>query len=356
MKPLFPLAAALAAGLALGADAAPAATAATPALAYVSNQNGGVAVIDLATLATTGSFDTGSGSPRGIGITDDGRWLVTANREGGDVSVIDRATGKIERRIAVGTNPEFVRVRGRLAFVSYEPASDGGPPPQPGTPEAAAQEKEEEHEPAQIAVVDLAKGTVLRRIRGGRETEGIEFAADGKHLLVTNEADDTITVHEIATGKLVHTVSTLAYGKRPRGIKRSPDGRTYVATLEMGNQLLVLDAKFEVVRSVPTGDFPYGLSFDRKGGRLFVAESRAKSLQVFDTKTWTPLASAPTGDRCWHFTFTPDDARVLLACGRSNEILVFDSATLERVGRVEDAKLPWGVVAWPRSMGSLDAP
>ena len=321
-------------------------------VAYVSNQNAGVSVIDLARLETIATIDNGSATPRGLGISDDGRWLVTANRDAGDLSIIDRAEGKVVRKVAIGTNPEFVRVRGNLAFVSYEPSSKGGPP-------GAHEEDDDDdakQEPAQVAVVDIAQGTVLRRILGGLETEGLEFSADGRHLLVTNEADDTITVHDIATGRLVRTIPTIAHGKRPRGIKRSPDGKTYVATLEFGNQLLILDAKYEVVKSVPTADFPYGLAFDRQGAKLYVAAARAKVLQVFDAKTWAPLGSAPTGDRCWHFTFTPDDAQLLVVCGRSNEVVVLDAGTLAPVKRIEDKQLPWGAVTWPKSMGSLDLP
>ena len=335
-------------------------------LAYVSNQEGAISVIDLATLETVGEIQTGASTPRGIGISEDGRLLITANREEGNISLIDRASGKLERQVEIGENPEFVRVRGGFAFVSFEPESEGGPPPKPGTPEAIEAEKkkkeraegkdDDDDEPAQIAVVDLAKGEVVRRITGGLETEGIEFSADGQNILITNEADDTITVHEIATGKQIKRIDTTPHGPRPRGIKMAPDGKSYVATLEFGNKLLVLDDKFEPVRTVPTGNVPYGVTYDRKGERLYVALAHGKALQVFDGKTLEPIKDVPTGERCWHFTFTPDDTKILVACGRSNEIVVIDAATLTEIKRIEDKKLPWGIVTWPKSVGSLDVP
>lgn len=329
-------------------------------LAYVSNQDGDVSVIDLATLETVDSIATGASSPRGIGITQDGRLLVTANRDQGNISIIERTSGKLIRQVDIGENPEFVRVRGNQAFVSYEPESEGGPPPKPGTPEfeamQKAREQDEDTEPAQIAVVDLLKGEVIRRIVGGIETEGIEFSADGQHILITNEADDTITVHEIATGKQVKRIDTKPHGPRPRGIKMAPDGKRYIATLEFGNKLLVLDEQFEPVKTVATGKVPYGVTFDRKGERLFVALAHGKALQVFDGATLAPLAEVPTGTRCWHFTFTPDDAQILVACGRSHEVVVIDAKTLKEVKRIEDKKLPWGIVTWPKSVGSLDVP
>ena len=349
-------AAALAAGV--GLAAAPA-TAADKGLAYVTNQKGNVTVIDLDTLATVSEIDPGAEGPRGIGVTADGKLLVTANGDDGDISVMDRKTGKLLKRIPIGENPEFVRVRGDMAFVSFEPASKGGPPPKPGSAEAKALEKEREEEneePAKIAVVDLKQGKVLREITGGMETEGIEFSADGKNILITNEADENISVHEIATGEMVTKISTREYGNRPRGIKISPDGKTYAATLEYGNKLVLLDSRFKVTKVIPTGEVPYGLAFDRKGERLYVALSKGKALQIFDTSTWKPVQSVPTGDRCWHFTFTPDDSHILVACGRSNEVIVIDAKTLKPVKHIEDKKLPWGIVTYPKSIGSLDMP
>lgn len=338
---------------------APAGAAEGKGMAYVSNQDGDVSVIDLNTLETVAQINVGAEGPRGLGVTADGKLLVTANGEAGNLSVIDRVSGKVLKHIAIGKNPEFVRIRGDHAFVSFEPAAVGGPPPKPGSAEAKTLEEAREKdnaEPAQIAVVDLKQGKVIRAITAGMETEGIEFSVDGKQILVTNEADENITVHEIATGKLVKTIPTAKYGNRPRGIKMAPDGKSYVASLEYGNKLVVLDGQFNVVKVVSTGEVPYGLAFDRKGERLFVALAKGKALQVFDAKTYEPIKNVPTGDRCWHFTFTPDDNHILVACGRSHEVVVIDASTLEPVKHIEDKKLPWGIVTYPKSVGSLDMP
>jgi YVTN family beta-propeller protein len=349
---------ALLAGLVLAAGA-PAWAGESKPLAYVSNQKGNVTVIDLDRMETMAEIDVGAEGPRGIGVTADGKWLVTANGEDGDISVIDRLSGKLLKRIPIGKNPEFVRIRGDYAFVSFEPAAVGGPPPKPGSEEAKAlaREREEENEePAKIAVVDLKQGKVIRAITGGMETEGIEFSADGKLIVVTNEADENLTVHEIATGDLVKKIPTAQYGNRPRGIKIAPSGKYYAATLEYGNKLVILDDKFNVTKVVPTGEVPYGLAFDRKGERLFVALAKGKALQVFDAKTFEPIKNVPIGDRCWHFTFTPDDSHILVACGRSNDVVVIDARKLEPVKRIEDKKMPWGIVTYPKSIGSLDMP
>ncbi len=335
--------------------------------AYVSNQNGEVSVIDLATMTVSGTIDPYGKEPRGIGVTADGKMLVVANREGGRIAVIDRASGKLLRHVAIGQNPEFVRVRGHLAFVSFEPASTGKAPPRPGSAGSGAKPAGDDHEgkgkdgdtdqqPARVAIVDLDNGKVLREVIGGRETEGIEFAADGRHILVSNEADDNVSVHEIATGRRVESIDLKAYGKRPRGIKMAPDGKSYVVTLELSNNFVVLDGRYQVVKSVKTGDSPYGVAFDRSGSKLYVAAARSKLLQVFDARTYEPIKDIPIGSRCWHFSFTPDDRQILVACGRSDEVVAIDVAKMTPDLHIADKALPWGVVTYPKSMGSLDRP
>jgi YVTN family beta-propeller protein len=284
---------------------------------------------------------------------------VTANRDGGDISVIDLATKKVIKHIEIGQNPEFVRVRGDYAYVSFEPSSKGGPPPKPGEmkeKEKDDDDKDEKLVPAKIAIVDLKELKVIGEVTSGPETEGIEFTSDGKAMLVTNEADNTVTVHELPSGKLLKTIDTHAHGDRPRGVKVSPDGSTYVVTLEFGDKVLVLDKNFETVKTFGTGKTPYGIAFDRSGKRLFVAASKSKEIQVFDGKTFEPIKSIPTRDRCWHFSFSPDDSKIIVACGRSNNVLVIDATTYELLKDIPVKDMPWGVVTYPKAMGSLDQP
>lgn len=325
--------------------------------AYVTSQDAGVSVIDLATMSVVKQFDVKAEGPRGLGVTDDGKKLIVATRENESITVIDTATGEVLSQIPVGKNPEFVRISGDFAYVSSEPSSKGGPPPAPGTKPTEEDDDDDDEEkiPAKIAVVDLIKGEKVREITGGPETEGIEFSADGKQLVITNEADNTVTVHNIDDGKLVKTIQTHEHGDRPRGIKVSPDGNTYLATLEYGNKIMVLDKDYNLVRTVDTGQTPYGISYNHAGDRIFVATNKEKMLQVFDAKTYEKIKDIPTGNRCWHFTFTPDDKQILLACGKSDAVFVIDADKLEVTKQIEVKNMPWGLVTYPKAMGSLDS-
>jgi YVTN family beta-propeller protein len=316
-------------------------------VAYVSNEKGDVSVIDLATLKVIKDIDLGDVEPRGIGVTNDGAYVLTANKKTDDVSVIDTKTGQVARKIPVGDGPEFLRVLGDFAYVTSEPGGrrDEGKVENP--------DKADEH--AQIVEIDLKTWKVTKSVKTGLETEGVEFSPDGKHIIATNEGDETITVYERDTGKLVKTISNREHGKRPRGVKAMPGGG-YVVTLEGSGNLMVLDAQYNFVKTVPSKPGPYGVAFDPSGKYMLVAASRASTLQVFDAKTFAVVKEVSVGQRCWHFTYTPDGSKILIACGRSNDLRVIDAKDYSVGAPIPDGKMPWGIVTYPKGYGSLDKP
>jgi YVTN family beta-propeller protein len=203
---------------------------------------------------------------------------------------------------------------------------------------------------------NVADWSRVQNFVAGKETEGLEFSPDGKTLIVANEAQDSLGIYDVASGKLQREIKVGSYGKRPRGVKVSPLGNSYAVTMEGSGTLLSLDSNFNVVRSIATAAKPYGVAFDRQGKRIFVAAAAARKLQVYSADSFELLGEAPIGQRCWHFTFTPDDSKLLLACGRSNNVYVIDAKTYQSLGTIEGIHLPWGIVAYPRSFGSLGLP
>jgi len=322
-------------------------------VAYVTNQGAGVSVIDLSTLKTVRTIAVGR-DPRGLAITRTGRTLVTANQADADVSLVDTATGKVIQRVAVGANAEFVRIGpdGRFAYVTYEPSSTGK-----AAGQGRARPLKTTRPPRpRIAVIDLAKFVVSARLPASLETEGMDFSPDGRELIVANEGDDTVVVYDLASGHAIKKIDISSYGKRPRGVKVSPDGSICLVTLESSDNFLVLDSRYNVLKAVAVGQGPYGVAFEPGGAHAWIAAARSGQMQVLDAKTFAPVASIPIGKRCWHFTFTPDGQKVLVACGRSNALIVIDAVSLQPVSTLTGFDQPWGIVTYPKASGSLDAP
>lgn len=326
-------------------------------VAYVSEEEGGIVVINLNTLKVVKRIQPKDTAPRGIGITFDGKYVVTANKDTADASVFDTRGGlRFVRRIPVGDNPEFVKLNpsGTSAFISYEPGSTAGPPQEGASGDDDDDDANEP--PAQIMQFNVSDWSRVQSFVAGKETEGLEFTPDGKSLIVANEAADSLGLYDVAAGKLTRTINLASYGKRPRGVKVSPQGNSYAVTMEGSGTLLSLDQNLNVIRSVATAAKPYGVAFDRQGSRIFVNAAAARKMQVYSADSLQLLGETPIGQRCWHFTFTPDDSKLLLACGRSNNIYVIDAKTYQQIRVLDGFHLPWGIVTYPRAFGSLGLP
>lgn len=334
-------------------------------MAYVTSEKAGVGVIDLEQMTLTRTFPVGADGPRGLSLNTDGTRLLVANKNTGDLAVIDTASGQVVQRVKIGKNPEYVRVHNGYAYITYEPGEEGGPPAANGKPGAdgppaanakpGADDDDANKPPAQIAIVDMKTWRVIRSVTSGHETEGIEFSRDGNAMLVTNEGDDTVSIYHVRTGAPLRTVK-LAAGGRPRGIRLSPDGKDYVVTLESLSKFVVIDARtYQVVKTVDTKLGPYGVAFGPDGKRLFVAAARDRTVQVFDGRSYEHVADVPVGQRCWHFSFTPDGAKLLVACGRSDAVYVLDAQSYQPIKQIGELPLAWGIVTYPHSDGSIES-
>lgn len=324
-------------------------------VAYVSEEEGGISVIDLSALKVIRRVQPDNMAPRGLAVTLDGKYLVTSNKDTSDLAVFSTRRLSLVKRIHVGHSPEFVKFNpaGDRLFATFEPGSHTGLLEAAG----AREESDDENEPpAQVASFHVEGWSPGPISTAGKETEGVEFSPDGKLMLVANEAQDTLGLFDAATGGHVRDIDLKPYGVRPRGLKISPQGKTYAVTMEASGTLLTLDLNFNVIKSVPTAAKPYGVAFDRSGNRIFVSAAAARKLQVFSAGSLQLLAEVPIGQRCWHFTFTPDDSKILLACGRSNDVIVVDANSYKQLATIEGFKLPWGIVTYPRSFGSLGLP
>jgi DNA-binding beta-propeller fold protein YncE len=111
-----------------------------------------MAVIDTAT-DTVKKWVKLDGMGYGSAPTRDGRWLLVAIPDGNEVDVVDLKTMTTARRVAVGKSPQEVLVRpdGKMAYVSCIGSN-------------------------QVAEIDLATWKVTRLIATGRGTDGLGWA------------------------------------------------------------------------------------------------------------------------------------------------------------------------------------
>ena len=118
-------------------------------------------------------------------------YAIVSNEDSGDVSVIDVASDEVAFRVPVGKRPRGVRVSrdGKTLFVATSGAPKRG-------------EGESDDEADGIAVVDLERRAVVRRIAAGHDPEAFDLTPDGKKLYVSNEDRGEVSVVDVATGSI----------------------------------------------------------------------------------------------------------------------------------------------------------
>ena len=151
----------------------------------------------------------GEALPSGMAFSADGKTVYVALNGANALAVIDTKTDAIEKRIPVGNAPRQVVVAGDTAYVSNEggrPArhgdstnfSDGTPVVSNPVTGAAST--------GTVSVVNLSSRTEEGEIPVGLQPTALY--RDGHALLVANSNDDSVSVIDTATKKVVQTVST----------------------------------------------------------------------------------------------------------------------------------------------------
>jgi YVTN family beta-propeller protein len=179
----------------------------------------------------------------------------------------------------------------------------------------------------------------------------LPVCALGAHAYVSNEDGNSVSVIDTGSGQ---TVATLAVGKRPRGIKLSPDGRRlYVAVSGVpkcppgvpdeecakrprdwaADGIAVLDTvTHKPVAHLGAGSDPEQFDLSRDGRRLYVSNEDGAALTVIDAASGALLAAIPVGHEPEGVRVSPDDRWVLVTSETDSIVSIIDTRTL-RVSR-----------------------
>ncbi len=165
-----------------------------------------------------------------------------------------------------------------------------------------------------VAIVDGSTGTVESTIAVGKRPRGLRLSRDGTQLLVAlsgspiagpgvdesklppaDRSADGIGVVDLATRKLVRTYQS---GQDPESFDLSLDGRTLYVSNEETAEMSVLDlASGNIVKRVPVGEEPEGVTTRPDGRAVYVTCEGINTVIGVDTKTFAEIARIPTAPR-----------------------------------------------------------
>lgn len=151
----------------------------------------------------------GEALPSGMAFSEDGSKVYVALNGSNKLAVINTETNAVENEIPVGNAPRQVVIQGETAYVSNE----GGRPARPGDTTNYSDGTKIVSSPVTGAATT---GTVSVVNLGSEEEEGeipvglqpTALYRDGSALFVANSNDDSLSLIDTKTNKVVQTVST----------------------------------------------------------------------------------------------------------------------------------------------------
>ena len=167
---------------------------------------------------------------------------------------------------------------------------------------------------ALLVVVAACSGGVKSAAPSGAPSPSATAAAPSGTVIVANMGDNTATLLDVATKRVVATVPT---GNGAHEVAVSHDGRwavvsNYGVRGAPGNSLTVIDVPAATVaRTIDLGEFrrPHGSAF-LPGDSLFVVTSEiAKAIVLVNFRDGTVAASIPTNHPASHMLALTADAR-----------------------------------------------
>jgi len=194
--------------------------------------------------------------------------------------------------------------------------------------------------------IDTAARTV-RAIAFPPHTYPIGVARSGDRVAVTTDDDGDVrigTLQTVARARPIHV------GTHPAGLAFSPDGRTLFVADRSGESIEAIDVRTLHVRTLRTRLHPSDVLV--AGTRLYVAESDADSVGVYDVNSGSRVATVPLGDAIRGFgTVTGVSPNALAYEGGTLYVSLGAANTIAAVrgdrvaGRIDAGRYPTDIVA-----------
>jgi YVTN family beta-propeller protein len=225
-----------------------------------------------------------------------------------------------------------------------------------------------------VVIIDPATGQVAGRIEVGKRPRGIKVSPDGKQLFVAlsgspiggpgvdesklppaDRAADGIGLIDLTSHQVLRKYKS---GDDPESFDVSPDGKTIYVSNEDAAEMSVLDLATAAVRSrVKVGEEPEGVTVRPGGREVYVSCEGSNEIVAIDTASLKVLAHIPTGARPRSIVFTPDGATAFSTNETVGAVTVIDAATRKPVGTIRIAPAAPAAAPGARSKaGTTPAP
>ncbi len=195
-----------------------------------------------------------------------------------------------------------------------------------------------------VTVIDVATDRAVATVPVDKSPAGVVAVSAAGKVFVTAPDSHAVSVIDMATQS---RIATLPAGQGAVGIDAAPDGqRVYVADW-FGQHLLGFDTggtHAEVLR-VKLGRAPAGVAVSPDGRHVYVAERDDNVVAVVDVAAAAVVARVPTGEHPFALLVDAPRGRLYALNVYSDDVSVIDvrdPARPQRAGTVKVGKAPYG--------------
>lgn len=227
-------------------------------------------------------------------------------------------------------------------------------------------------EGGEVVAIDPATAKIATRIPVGKRPRGLKLSPDGKLLYVAlsgspraapgadesklppaDRAADGVGVVDLASHKLVRTLGS---GQDPESFDVSRDGKTLYVSNEESAEMTVLDlASGKVKRKVAVGKEPEGVTLRPDGKAVYVTSEEENAVVAVATSGLKVLGRVPTGPRPRSIAFSPDGATGFVTSENGALVTVFDAKKNAASGSITIVPVAKTQLG-PRPMGTALSP
>lgn len=203
-----------------------------------------------------------------------------------------------------------------------------------------------------VIVISTSSDSVIARIAVGKRPRGLRVSPDGARLFVAlsglpksgpgvdesklppaDPSADGIGIVDLSALKLLRVIPG---GKDPELFDVTGDGKRLWASNEDSAEASLVDIEAgQVVRRVPVGKEPEGVGIPPGGKVVYVTNEADNSVSVLDIESGAPVAQVATGGRPRSVVFTGDGLRAFVACETTHALTIIDARTHTHSGELE---------------------
>jgi hypothetical protein len=184
-----------------------------------------------------------------------------------------------------------------------------------------------------LDVIDLRLGTVIRRIEGLKEPQGVGYVPGADVLAVANAGDGSVRLFR---GANLSSVGTVNLGDDADDIRLDQRTGNFVVGYGSGGLAVIDPEKAALVTRIRLQAHPEGFQLDANNRRAFVNVPDARQIAVIDMSAGRQVTAWQVPDFRANFPMAidPDRAMIALVFRNPARLVMFDTNGGKQVGSI----------------------